>query len=147
MHGISTNHSRNTGKLNYALIYPSITGDGNQVMCGARWKGSKACVKIIIFDIKTSKFREENFEDAVKIFNFEGSFPSISYEDITRLLYDTYKFKPKEIPQQIPIVDVTSSPASSVGSKVKTRTRVTKQNKSEIQVTVLQNQVQLLIDY
>jgi len=92
-HGLSTNHDANSGKLNHAVIFPSVTSDGKNILCGAKWKGGKDTTKVIVWDIKNSTFKEEALEDVIKLFNFEASLPAIDLDELTLKLHSKYKFK------------------------------------------------------
>lgn len=99
--GVSTNHREQTGLENYAVITPSVSGDGTRVVCGVIKRDAKGTKKtmIVVYQIEHQDFFEISLDEAANMYDFEGSMPNIDLTEIEDQYFAKYCLKSKnEVP-------------------------------------------------
>ena len=139
-HGLSTLHKEQTGLACYAVLCPSASSDGENVLIGIIRRLNNRTTKIVIYNIKRNNFYEISFEDAMVGYDFEGSLPALNFEEIYESYYRLYSITRKDNTVATIQYDLAYNENENSLATRKTRTKTTKPIEDE-QVKELKSQL------
>lgn len=94
-HGVATKHKEQTGLPNFAVLSPSISCDGESLLCGVVTRERTRTTHVVIYQLKEKTFYEITFDEAIDLYNFETSLPVLDFVEIEQLYNKHYFIETK----------------------------------------------------